>query len=91
MLKSIRQFFQQLSPEQQQQSDPLSVEMATAALLFEIMRADDDFDPKEVLEVRNLRPNCGENDKKAGINAPPTKKHAGVTMTNWLLQQAPCP
>jgi uncharacterized tellurite resistance protein B-like protein len=54
MFKAINQFFQQLSPQQQQQSDRLSVEVATAALLFEIMRADDDFDDKEQVEVRSL-------------------------------------
>ena len=54
MLKAINRFLKQLSPEQQQQTNPQSVELATAVLLFEIMRADDDFNVAEQLEVRTL-------------------------------------
>ena len=54
MFKAIHQFFQHLSPEQQQKTDPLSVEVATSALLFEVMRADDDFDDKEQNEIKQL-------------------------------------
>jgi uncharacterized tellurite resistance protein B-like protein len=78
MFKAIHQFFQQLSPELQAKADPLSVEVATAALLFEIMRADDDFDEKEHRQIsRLLKRQFDLNDEQVKQMMAQGQKEAG--------------